>query len=92
MYRRWYFELVVDHVEQLTHLEPHFRVGWANTSGYVPYPGGGSKWGGNGVGDDLFSYGFDGCYFWTSGNSIGIDSLQLTKSHYLQGARTKCAR
>ena len=32
---------------------------------YVPFPGGGEKWGGNGVGDDLFSYGFDGAYLWT---------------------------
>uniref|UniRef100_A0A2I3GX59 Ryanodine receptor 2 n=1 Tax=Nomascus leucogenys TaxID=61853 RepID=A0A2I3GX59_NOMLE len=36
------------------------RVGWASTEGYSPYPGGGEEWGGNGVGDDLFSYGFDG--------------------------------
>ena len=27
----------------------------------LPFPtGGGEKWGGNGVGDDLYSYGFDG--------------------------------
>lgn len=32
---------------------------------YCPYPGGGEKWGGNGVGDDLYSYGFDGVYLWT---------------------------
>lgn len=34
-------------------------------SRYCPYPGGGEKWGGNGVGDDLCSYGFDGVYLWT---------------------------
>ena len=28
-------------------MTPHFRVGWGNTSGYIPYPGGGEKWGGN---------------------------------------------
>ncbi|KAI1309032.1 Ryanodine receptor [Halotydeus destructor] len=75
MYRRWYYELTIDHIEQLTHQEPQFRVGWANTAGYVPYPGGGSKWGGNGVGDDLFSYGFDGCFFWTSGRSNQVRSV-----------------
>lgn len=32
---------------------------------YVPYPGGGEKWGGNGVGDDLYSFGFDGANLWT---------------------------
>ncbi len=31
---------------------------------YTPYPGGGEKWGGNGVGDDLYSFGFDGAYLW----------------------------
>lgn len=33
----------------------------------MPYPGGGEKWGGNGVGDDLYSFGFDGAYLWTGG-------------------------
>ncbi|RWS13212.1 ryanodine receptor-like protein, partial [Dinothrombium tinctorium] len=75
MYRRWYYELTIDHIESVTHLRPHFRVGWANTVGYVPYPGGGFKWGGNGVGDDLFSYGFDGCSFWTGGRSNQVRSV-----------------
>ena len=30
---------------------------------------GGEKWGGNGVGDDLYSFGFDGAYLWTGGRS-----------------------
>lgn len=33
MFRRWYFEATIDHIETVTHLEPHFRVGWANTKG-----------------------------------------------------------
>lgn len=60
LYSKWYFEVAIDHVEQQSDMAPHFRVGWGNTSGYIPYPGGGEKWGGNGVGDDLYSYGFDG--------------------------------
>ena len=64
--------MAVDHVEQMSDLPPHFRVGWANTSGYVPYPGGGEKWGGNGVGDDLYSFGFDGAYLWTGGRSTMV--------------------
>lgn len=36
-------------------------------TGYIPYPSGGSKWGGNGVGDDLYSFGFDGTHIWTCG-------------------------
>ncbi|XP_017464405.1 PREDICTED: ryanodine receptor [Rhagoletis zephyria] len=67
MYQKWYFEVTMDHIEQTTHMMPHLRIGWANTSGYVPYPGGGKKWGGNGVGDDLYSFGFDGAYLWTGG-------------------------
>lgn len=67
MYQKWYFEITVDHIEQTTHMMPHLRIGWANTAGYVPYPGGGKKWGGNGVGDDLYSFGFDGAFLWTGG-------------------------
>ena len=72
LYTKWYFEVCIDHVEQQSHAPPSFRVGWANTSGYIPYPGGGEKWGGNGVGDDLYSYGFDGAYLWTGGRSTMV--------------------
>lgn len=65
-YKKWYYELIVDHVEPfLTAQACHLRVGWALTEGYSPYPGGGEGWGGNGVGDDLYSYGFDGIHLWT---------------------------
>ncbi|XP_037717375.1 ryanodine receptor isoform X8 [Drosophila subpulchrella] len=72
MYQKWYFEVTMDHIEQTTHMMPHLRIGWANTSGYVPYPGGGKKWGGNGVGDDLYSFGFDGAYLWTGGRRTAV--------------------
>ena len=36
-----------------------------NCCSYFAFPGGGEKWGGNGVGDDLYSYGFDGAQLWT---------------------------
>ncbi|KAI2654040.1 Ryanodine receptor 2 [Labeo rohita] len=65
-YRKWYFELMIDHVDHFLTGEPsHLRVGWASTKGYAPYPGGGEGWGGNGVGDDLYSYGFDGLHLWS---------------------------
>lgn len=67
MYHRWYYEVVVDHIEMINNLSPHLRVGWANTKGYLPYPGSGLYWGTNGVGDDFYSYGFDGQYLWTAG-------------------------
>lgn len=69
MYSKFYFEVTLDHIEQTSHLTPHLRIGWANTSGYVPFPGGGEKWGCNGIGDDLYSFGFDGAYLWTGGRS-----------------------
>ena len=65
IYLKWSSEGTVDHVEEVSHLMAHLRIGWASTSGYVAYPGGGEKWGGNGVGDDLFSYVFDGAFLWT---------------------------
>ncbi|XP_006872072.1 PREDICTED: ryanodine receptor 2 [Chrysochloris asiatica] len=65
-YKKWYYELMVDHtVPFVTAEATHLRVGWASTEGYSPYPGGGEEWGGNGVGDDLFSYGFDGLHLWS---------------------------
>lgn len=67
MYKRWYYEVIVDHIELINGLSPHFRVGWANSKGYMPYPGSGSHWGANGVGDDFYSYGFDGQYLWAAG-------------------------
>ena len=65
MYCKWYYEAIIDNIAQVTDSLPHIRIGWANTEGYVPYPGGGEHWGTNGVGDDLYSYGFDGINLWT---------------------------
>ena len=65
MYQKWYYEVIIDHIEQVTHQTPHIRIGWANTDGFGAYPGGGYGWGANGVGDDLFSYGFDSMHLWT---------------------------
>ncbi|XP_028294206.1 ryanodine receptor 3 isoform X7 [Gouania willdenowi] len=65
-YKKWYYELMIEQVNHFVTSEPsHLRVGWANTEGYAPYPGGGEGWGGNGVGDDLYSYGFDGLHLWS---------------------------
>ncbi|XP_039597204.1 ryanodine receptor 3 isoform X6 [Polypterus senegalus] len=65
-YKKWYYELMIDQVDPFVTNEPsHLRVGWATTEGYAPYPGGGEGWGGNGVGDDLYSYGFDGLHLWS---------------------------
>ena len=75
LYQKFYYEITLDHIEQISHQTPHLRIGWANTCGYIPYPGGGEKWGGNGVGDDLYSYGFDGSMLWTGGRSTLVNPL-----------------
>ncbi|MGH0136181.1 UNVERIFIED_CONTAM: hypothetical protein FKN15_059740 [Acipenser sinensis] len=65
-YKKWYFEVMVDCVDSFVAAQAtHLRVGWALTEGYSPYPGGGEGWGSNGVGDDLYSYGFDGLHLWS---------------------------
>ncbi|XP_039594621.1 ryanodine receptor 2 isoform X2 [Polypterus senegalus] len=74
-YRKWYYELIVDHIESFVMAEStHLRVGWASADGYFPYPGGGEGWGGNGVGDDLYSYGFDGLHLWSGCIARSVNS------------------
>lgn len=66
----------MDYVEAyVTAQATHMRVGWAMTEGYSPYPGGGEGWGGNGVGDDLYSYGFDGLRLWSGKWRVGSYEL-----------------
>ncbi|KAK1794494.1 hypothetical protein P4O66_011363, partial [Electrophorus voltai] len=74
-YKKWYYELMVDRVEPFVTAEAtHLRVGWASTPGYAPYAGGGEGWGANGVGDDLYSYGFDGLHLWSGCISRTVSS------------------
>ncbi|XP_055878934.1 ryanodine receptor 2-like isoform X5 [Biomphalaria glabrata] len=82
MYKKWYFEVMVIQYKATSHLPPVLKVGWANTSGFVPYPGGGEHWGGNGCGDTLYSYGFDGVNLWTGGKpkQVRITNTPLQKS------------
>uniref|UniRef100_A0A4D5R9V0 Ryanodine receptor 44F n=1 Tax=Scolopendra viridis TaxID=118503 RepID=A0A4D5R9V0_SCOVI len=89
MYRKWYYEATLDHLETVTHLTPHMRIGWANMMGYMPYPGGGEKWGGNGVGDDLYSYGFDGANLWTGGRCNNVNPI--SPPYFQKGDVIGCA-
>ncbi|KRX28175.1 Ryanodine receptor 44F [Trichinella nelsoni] len=76
MYPRWYFEAELEYMESMrtSGQKPHLRIGWASSAGYRAYPGSGKKWGCNGVGDDMFSFGFDGqCIY------AGIAALKLSK-------------
>lgn len=81
-YKKWYYEVVVDHVQPfVTSDATHLRVGWGNTGCYAPYTTGGEGWGGNGVGDDLYSYGFDGLHLLSgeiSCKTITSDETHIT--------------
>uniref|UniRef100_A0A3B3YY67 Ryanodine receptor 2b (cardiac) n=1 Tax=Poecilia mexicana TaxID=48701 RepID=A0A3B3YY67_9TELE len=83
-HRRWYYELVVDHADPFLTAEPtHLRVGWAFTKGYLPRPTGGERWGANGVGDDLYSFGFDGLHLWSGcvGRKVSSPFSHLLKDN-----------
>ncbi|GAB0201892.1 ryanodine receptor 1 [Grus japonensis] len=74
-YPKWYFEVAVERVQPFLTAQPtHLRVGWAAAGGYSPYPGGGEGWGGNGAGDDLCSFAFDGLHLWTGGVARAVAS------------------
>ncbi|XP_021344165.1 ryanodine receptor-like, partial [Mizuhopecten yessoensis] len=88
MYKRWYFEVMLDHLEVVSHLPPVLRVGWANTYGFVPHPGGGEKWGANGAGDNLYSYAFDGQSLWTGGRPKQVKGESQT---FKQGDVVGCS-
>ena len=68
MYRKWYFEVIIDHVEQVTHVQPHIRIGWATTH-FQASPGHGDGFSSNGIGDNTYSYGFDGQSIWFAGRA-----------------------
>jgi ryanodine receptor 2 len=90
IYQKWYYEAIVDHIETVSHLPPHIRIGFANTEGFIPYPGGGENWGANGVGDDLFSYGFDGVNLWTGDDNYVISSQKYNSYNFVLITMSNC--
>ncbi|CAO4380202.1 unnamed protein product [Caenorhabditis nigoni] len=79
LFRKWYFEAEVEHIETMTKQTPYLRIGWANSVGFKPFPGSGDKWGCNGVGDDFYSYGFDGKSMFFGGKSRIVGHKLLEK-------------
>ncbi|CAF1123978.1 unnamed protein product [Adineta steineri] len=73
MYRKWYFEVIIDYIEQVTHVQPHIRIGWATTH-FQPSPGHGDGFSSNGVGDNTYSYGFDGQNIWFAGRPFNVSN------------------
>lgn len=79
LFKRWYYEAEVEHIEQMTRSQPYLRVGWANTAGYKPFPGSGDGWGCGGVGDDFYSYSFDGINMYCAGKARQVGTRLLRK-------------
>ncbi|XP_041340258.1 ryanodine receptor 1-like, partial [Pyrgilauda ruficollis] len=76
-FRCWYFEVAVERAQPfVTAVPTHLRVGWGAAGGFRPAPGGGAGWGGNGAGDDLNSFAFDGLHLWTGGVPKAVGSPQ----------------
>uniref|UniRef100_A0AC34QR18 Ryanodine receptor n=1 Tax=Panagrolaimus sp. JU765 TaxID=591449 RepID=A0AC34QR18_9BILA len=69
LFKRWYFEAEVEHIETMTKNEPFLRIGWGNTAGFKPFSGSGDSWGCLGVGDDFYSFAFDGLNMYTAGKA-----------------------
>jgi ryanodine receptor 2 len=63
MYKKWYFEVEIDFIESLKGSQPHCRIGWASTD-FHPTPDGADGFSSIGVGDDVYSFGFDGANLW----------------------------
>ncbi|XP_061561261.1 ryanodine receptor 2 isoform X2 [Phycodurus eques] len=81
--KKWYYELIVDQALPFVTAEAsHLRVGWANNNGYMPCPSSGESWGGNGVGDDLYSFGFDGLHLWSGciGKTVSSPNQHLLRA------------
>lgn len=93
LFKRWYFEAEVEHIETMTRDDPILRIGWANTAGYKPFPGTGKTvlclchdpsalgdgWGCGGAGDDFYSFAFDGLFMYCSGKRKQVGHRVLRK-------------
>ncbi|VEL12206.1 unnamed protein product [Protopolystoma xenopodis] len=90
MYSKWYFELAIVSIESPG---ASIRVGWGNTEGYDAQPGGGPGWGAAALGDDLFSYAFDGKSLWIAGRekeiTAGVSSIFYLLDRVLLGYKNK---
>jgi ryanodine receptor 2 len=81
MYKKWYFEVVIDHIEQVTHVQPHIRIGWATTH-FQPSPGHGDGFSSNGIGDNTYSYGFDGRNIWFAGRPYDVSYDDIERNGF----------
>ncbi len=72
LYSKWYYEVQLTQlVPEATINTPHFRVGWAHAHHFQPHSASsGCGVTDGGVGDDVFSIGFDGASFWVGGHAL----------------------
>lgn len=76
MYKKWYFEIEIDFIESISYNQPHCRIGWASSEFY-PTPDSADGFSCVGIGDDCYSYGFDGQSLWYSGRNKEINTEQF---------------
>lgn len=77
VYKKWYFEVEIDFIQDIEGVAPHCRIGWANTD-FQPTPDGSDGFNSIGVGDDVNSFGFDGANLWFGGRSQSINTEEFT--------------
>ncbi|KAI0981289.1 hypothetical protein GJ496_001977 [Pomphorhynchus laevis] len=63
MHDKFYFEVIVDHIDKVSHQKPVLRVGWAKLESQFA-PGIGHSGRSVGAGDDSYSWAFDGLQLW----------------------------
>ncbi len=88
MFHRWYYEVEITQLMMRTGRQPHFRVGWSNAALFSPRPTSNSfVTTSGGIGDDVFSIGFDGVACWVGGHRLepsceggGAKKLERQKS------------
>ena len=75
-YKKWYFEVEIDFIEEVEGVRPHCRVGWATTD-FQPTADGSDGFSSVGVGDDVNSFGFDGASLWFAGRRQSISTHEF---------------
>ncbi|CAF4921781.1 unnamed protein product, partial [Rotaria sp. Silwood2] len=62
--------------EQVTHVQPHICIGWTTTH-FQPSPGHDDGFSSNGIGDNTYSYGFDGQNIWFAGRAYDVSNNDI---------------
>jgi hypothetical protein len=74
MYKKWYFEFVIDHIEQMRHFQPHIRIDWVRIY-FQPLPDRGDGFSANGI---------DGRNVWFVGRAYDVSNRLILPTHDIQ--------